>query len=168
LFGATKTLWRPNTGELSTGTQNPVQDVILPESATQPQATEAATREEVQALLVALKGNPLARAAIGIMASCGVRPGEARGLRWEEWDRAEKQIRVCRSIWHRAVTTPKTENSKRFVAVGDDLLELLLDLWNWKGCPISGYILSGRKDWPVILDNLTKRVIRPAAEKASA
>src|SRR5262249_35447439 len=150
------------TGELPDGASNPAEGVILPEYAAQPKPTEAATREEVQALLVALKGKPLARAAIGIMASCGVRPGEARGLRWEEWDRAEKQILVCRSVWHRIVTTPKTEKSKRFVAVSEDLRELLLDLWNCKGCPISGYILAGRKkDWPVILDNLTKRVIRP-------
>lgn len=144
---------------------NPVEDVILPKAAVEAEPTEAATREEVQALLAALKGQPLARAAIGIMAFCGVRPGEARGLRWEEWDRVEKQIHVCRSIWHKVASTPKTEQSVRFVTVTDDLRQILLDLWNAKGCPISGYILAGRKDWPVVIDNLTKRVIRPAAEK---
>src|SRR6266566_3467243 len=145
---------------------NPVKDMILPKAAVEAEPTEATTREEVQALLVALKGQPLARAAIGILAFCGVRPGEARGLRWEEWDRTEKQIHVCRSIWHRVVSTPKTQKSVRFVTVTDELRAILLDLWNAKGCPISGYILAGRKDWPVILDNLTKRVIRPASEKA--
>jgi integrase len=146
---------------------NPADDVILPKAAIQPEPTEAATREEVQALLKALKGEPLARAAVGILAYTGVRPGEARGLRWEEWDRVEKQIHVCRSIWHRVASTPKTQKSVRFVAVTDELREILLDLWNARGCPISGFVLAGRKkDWPVILDNLTKRVIRPAAEKA--
>jgi hypothetical protein len=32
--------------------------------------------------------------------------------------------------------------------------------------PIGGYILAGRKDHPIILDNLAKRVIRPALEEA--
>ncbi|HKW31623.1 MAG TPA: hypothetical protein VJN92_01365 [Candidatus Acidoferrum sp.] len=165
LFGMLK--YAINTGELPSGTANPAKDVMLPECAPRPEPTEAATRGEVQALLAALKGQPLARAAIGILAFCGVRPGEARGLRWEEWDRAEKQIHVCRSIWHRVVSTPKTEKSVRFVTVTDELRAILLDLWNAKGCPFSGYILAGRNDWPVILDNLTKRVIQPAAEKAS-
>ena len=134
----------------------------MPKSATEPEATIASTREEVQAILVALKGKPLARAAVGIMAFCGVRPGEARGLRWEEWDRMEKHIAVNRSVWHREVGTTKTKQSERFVAVDDQLREILLDLWNAKGSPIGGYILAGRKDHPVILDNLAKRVIRPA------
>jgi integrase len=154
------------TGELPDGAKNPVEGVILPESATQPEPTEAATREEVQALLTALKGQPLARAAVSILSFCGVRPGEARGLRWEDWDRAEKQFHVCRSVWHRIVSTPKNQQSIRFVTVPDELREILLDLWKAKNSPIGGYILAGRKDWPVILDNLTKRVIRPAAEKA--
>ena len=68
--------------------------VILPESATKPKPTGAATREEVQAILTALKGKPVARAAVAVMAFTGVRPGEARGLRWEEWDRAEQHIHV--------------------------------------------------------------------------
>src|SRR5262249_51856678 len=95
----------------------------------------------------------------------------ARGLRWEEWDRRAQHIAVNRSIWHREVTSPKTEKSVRLVPVEDVLREILLDLWDAQGCPISGYVLagirkdgSGSKDHPVILDNLAKRVIRPALE----
>jgi len=58
------------------------------------------------------------------------------------------------------------------VDVPDQLRGILLELWNAQGCPISGYILAGprksKKDGtsrPVILDNLAKRVIRPALEK---
>jgi integrase len=153
-------------GALPDGALNPVKDVILPECATQAEPTVAATREDVQAILVALKGKPLARAAVGIMAFCGVRPGEARGMRWEEWDRAEKHIAVNRSVWHREVGTTKTEQSERFVSVNDELRAILLDLWNANGLPIRGYILAGRKDHPVILDNLAARVIRPALEEA--
>ncbi len=146
---------------------NPASCARIPESATKPKRTVAATREDVQAILVALKGKPLARAAVGIMAFCGVRPGEARGMRWEEWNRAEKHIAVNRSVWHREVGTTKTEQSERFVAVNDELREILLDLWKSKGSPIGGYILAGRKNHPVILDNLARRVIVSALEKCS-
>jgi integrase len=67
---------------------NPASCARIPESATEPKRTIAATREDVQAILVALKGKPLARAAVGIIVYTGVRPGEARGLRWEEWNAA--------------------------------------------------------------------------------
>jgi len=148
--------------------ENPASHARIPESASDPEPTEAATFAEVQAYLSALKGNVLARAAVAIAALTGVRPGEARGLRWEEWDRAERHIWVNRSIWHREVGTPKTEKSVRPVPVDDQLREILLDLWNAQGCPISGYILAGekRKNHPVILDNLAKRAIRPTLEKA--
>lgn len=71
---------------------NPASRARIPESATEPKRTVAATREEVQAILTALKQMPLERAAVAITAFTGVRPGEARGLRWEEWDRAKQHI----------------------------------------------------------------------------
>ena len=150
--------------------------IHLPETAKDPEGTEAATFEEVQAYLIALKKQPLARAAVALLAFTGARPGEGRGMRWEEWNRTEQHISINRSVWHREIGTPKTEKSTRLVAVDDQLRGILLDLWNNQGCPISGYILAGvRKSkkkgtvlsgHPVILDNLSKRVIRPALEKA--
>jgi len=71
---------------------------------------------------------------------------------------------VNRSVWHREVGTTKTEQSERLVAINDELREILLDLWKSKGSPIGGYILAGRKNHPVILDNLAKRIIVPALE----
>jgi len=151
----------------ASASSNPASRALIPESATEPKRTVAVTREEVQAILVALKGIPLARAAVAILAYTGVRPGEARGLRWEEWNRAEKHIAVNRSVWHREVGTTKTEQSERFVTVTDELREVLLDLWKAQGSPLGGYILAGgRKGQPIILDNLATRVIRPALEKA--
>jgi integrase len=105
------------------------------------------------------------------MAFTGVRPGECRGLKWEDWDRAEQHITINRSVWHTKVGTPKTEKT-RLVTVDDQLRGILLDLWNAKGRPISGYVLrgvrknkSGAKDHALNLDNLAKRVIRPALLK---
>jgi len=103
LFGMFK--YAINTGEFPAS--NPVRDVILPESVATPKPTVAATFEKVQATLVALKGKPLARAAVAIIAYTGVRPGEARGIRWEEWERIEKHIAVNRSASHREVAPPR-------------------------------------------------------------
>ena len=61
--------------------KNPTDEVMIPESATKPKPTVAATRDEVQAILTALKGKLVARAAVAVMAFTGVRPGEGRGLR---------------------------------------------------------------------------------------
>jgi integrase len=147
---------------------NPASRARIPESATQPKRTDAATFEEVQGYLKALAGMPLERAAVGILALTGVRPSEARGLRWEEWDRAKQHIAIRRGVWHRIVGTTKTEKSERFVTVTDELREILLDFWKAQGSPISGYILAGpRKSRPVILDNLAKRSIVPALNRCS-
>lgn len=153
-----------NTGDLPG--RNPVEGVIIPESATKPKPTVAATRDEVQTILTALKGKPVSRAAVGVMALTGVRPGEARGLRWEEWDRAEQHVHVRRSIWHTQEGETKTQGSVRFVAVTDELRGILLDLWNAKNCPMGGYIFAGRKGQPINLDNMARRVVRPALKEA--
>lgn len=141
---------------------NPASRALIPESATVPGRTVAATREEVQAILAALKGKPLERAAVAIIALTGVRPGEARGLRWEEWNRVEKHIAIRRAVWHRVVGTTKTEQSERYVTVTEELREILTDLWKAQGMPLGGYILAGQKGQPVNLDNMAKRVIVPA------
>lgn len=149
-------------------TDNPASLARIPDCAAKPESTVAATREQVSAILAALKNMPLERAAAGIVAFTGVRPSEARGLRWEEWDRAKQQIHVRRGVWHRHVGTTKTEQSERFVAVSDELRDILLNLWNARKCPMGGYILAGprKKGQPVILDNLAKRTIRTALEEA--
>lgn len=82
----------------------------------------------MSAILTALKGMSLERAAVAVVALRGVRPGEARGLRWEEWDTVKQHIHVCRAVWHMHVGTTKTEQSERFVAVTDELRDILLDL----------------------------------------
>jgi hypothetical protein len=121
----------------------------------------------VQGILAALKGRPLERAAVAIVALTGVRPGEARGLRWEEWDRVKQHIAIRRAVWHRVIGSTKTEQSERFVTVTEELREILLDLWKTQGSPLGGYILAGKKGQPINLDNMAKRVIVPALEKCA-
>jgi integrase len=153
---------------------NPAHLALIPESATEPGKPKAATREEVKGILAALKPQPsmklpelpLARGAVALMAMLGVRPGEARGLRWEDWDHVKEQVMVSRSVWHAIEGTPKTQQSIRYLAVSAELREVLLELWKEQGSPVGGYILAApeEKCKPVILDNLAKRVIRPRLE----
>ena len=151
---------------------NPASHARIPESATVPIEPVAATRDEVKAILASLKAQPslklpemhLERAAVGIMAMLGLRPGEARGLRWEDWDRVAEQIAVRRAVWHKVEGTPKTPQSVRLVAVSGELRELLLGLWKKQDSPVAGYILAAPSGRPIILDNLVKRTIRPRLE----
>jgi integrase len=147
--------------------ENPASHARIPDSATAPVEPTAATRDEVKEILAALKEMPLERAAVAIVAMLGVRPGEARGLRWEDWDRVREQIAVRRAVWRRIVGTPKTPQSVRLLAVSGGLRELLLALWKEQNSPISGYILAGPSGRPITLDNLAKRTIRARIEAAN-
>jgi integrase len=62
---------------------NPASGALIPESATEPGKPKSATRDEVKTILGALEGMPLERCAVAVIVMTGVRPGEARGLRWE-------------------------------------------------------------------------------------
>src|SRR6516225_5248728 len=130
---------------------NPAHRALIPESAAEPGKPEAAAREEVKALLAALEGMPLERCAVAVCAMMGLRPGEARGLRWEDWERVNEQIKIVRSVWHAIEDTTKTRQSERFVAVSAELREILLALWKVQGSPLGGYILRGRQGKPANL-----------------
>jgi integrase len=152
--------------------ENPASRARIPESVSEPTEPKAANRDEVKAILAALRANadlkledmPLERTAVALIAMLGVRPGEARGLRWEDWDRAKQQIAVKRAVWHRIEGTPKTPQSVRLLAVSDELREVLLTLWKKQESPLGGYILKAPNGGAVILDNLAKRTIRPRLE----
>jgi integrase len=146
---------------------NPASKAMIPEAATKPKPTKAATRGELKAILAILHsdGHLFERAAIALIAYTGVRPGECRGLRWEEWDRVGDQIAVVRSVWHAKVGTPKTEQSVRFIAVVPELRTILRALWEAQGCPSGGYILGRSGGRPSNLDNMVDRVIVPALSR---
>ena len=147
---------------------NPASKAMIPESASEPRQTVAASREQVKAILVALKDMPLERAAVAIVAMLGVRPSEARGLMWRDWNRAKDQIQISRSVWHAIEGTTKTPQSVRLLAVSGELRDVLLTLWKKQGLPLDGYVLAGpRSGKPVILDNMAKRTIRARLENFS-
>jgi integrase len=147
---------------------NPASKAMIPESASEPRETVAASREQVKAILAALKDMPLERAAVAIVAMLGVRPSEARGLKWSDWNRAKDQVQVSRSVWHAIESTTKTPQSVRLLAVSAELRDVLLTLWKKQNSPLDGYILAGpRSRGPIVLDNMAKRTIRARLDEVN-
>jgi integrase len=132
---------------------NPVQGAMIPKKAKAPEEAHAATREEVQRMLDTLEGNPRARVAIGLMFYAGLRPGEARGVRWEDY------------TVHHDETHLKTVSSEKPVPVIASLRVLLDELREAEGSPKEGPILRGRSGRPLDLNTLAKREIIPTLRR---
>jgi integrase len=150
---------------------NPVQGTMIPKKAAAPAATHAASLEEVMEILhtievVEIKDREISRhdrirtrAAIALVFFAGLRPGEARGLRWEGY--APKRLAVTQSIWQTHATSPKTDGSALDVPVIEPLKSILAELREADGNPTTGPILRGPSGAPLNLDNLARRVVRP-------
>ena len=148
---------------------NPVPGTMIPKKATAPTEMHAASPEEVVAILDAIetaepKGKEFerlqrlqAQAAVALQFFAGLRPGEARGARWEDYD--GKRLSVRQSVWHTQFTTPKTEESAKFVPVIQSLASILADLREAEGNPEQGPFCAVRSKKPLNLDNLAKRVL---------
>ncbi len=142
---------------------NPVKDALIPKKAQAPEETHATTADEVMAMLQALDLKP--RAAVALIFFAGLRPGEARGVRWEDYD--GRRLVIRQSVWRTHVTAPKTESSAKPVPVIEPLRSILADLRTADGNPSSGSILRGPSGKPLNLNNLARREVMPALCKAS-
>jgi integrase len=87
--------------------ENPAADVGIPRAAEASKPTHAYTAEEVFAMLNSLQGT--AKTAVALIYFCGLRPGEARAARWEDYD--GKTLRIRASMWRKHTTLPKTTDS---------------------------------------------------------
>ena len=97
-----------------------MQETIIPRKAAAPAETHVSTPDEVVAILDILKRAKgleerqklQAQTAIAFMFFAGLRPGEARGARWEDYD--GKTVSVKRSVWRKHTTNPKTAQQSPF------------------------------------------------------
>jgi integrase len=146
---------------------NPLQGAMIPKKAAAPVQTHAATPDEVMVILDQLEkaGEWKARAAVGLMFFAGLRPGEARGARWEDYE--GRRLLVQQSVWHTFTTSPKTDDAASPVPVIETLAEILSHLRELDGNPSSGPILRGPSGKPLNLDNLSKRTIVPTLRHCS-
>jgi len=93
------------------------------------------------------------------MFFAGLRPGEARGARREDYD--GQRLTVKQSVWRKHTTDPKTASAAKPVLVIEPLRDTLAGLREVEGNPRNGPILRGAKGKPLDLNMLAKRVIRP-------
>ena len=93
------------------------------------------------------------------MFFAGLRPGEARGARWEDYD--GKRLSGLPVVWKTHTTTPKTAGSAKPVPVIEPLAGILAELRAADGNPQSGPILRGPRARPLDLHNLAARVVIP-------
>jgi integrase len=93
-----------------------------------------------------------------------LRPGEARGACWEDYD--GKKLTVRQSVWHTHTTTPKTNGSAKPVPIIEPLTSILAELHAADKSPCSGPILRGPSGKPLDLNNLGNRVVIPILRKA--
>jgi len=140
--------------------ENPIQKAGIPRAAEGGAPTHAYSVEEIMLMLDALDG--VGRLAVGFMYFTGLRPGEARAARWEDYDAQRKTLRVSASMWRLHTTSPKTPESVASVPVGDTLAEMLEETRRE-----SGYILTSPTGKAVDLHNLAFRVVRPALAKCA-
>lgn len=139
---------------------NPIQDVSIPH-ARGPQETYAYSLDEVQKIRAAVK-EP-ARTIVLTAALTGLRKGEICGLRWEDF--SEKELRVNRSMWNGETNEPKTTKSKAPVPIVKELADALEVHKQRMGKLAVGPIFQAGNGKPLNLDNLARRVIKPAIEK---
>lgn len=137
---------------------NPIQGAGLPRAAVAADKTPAYATDEVMAMLHALNGP--ARTAVALMFFAGLRPGEARGMKWSDYDK--NILHVRRSIWRKHSTGPKTEASLADVPVAEALREILSEVPR-----SSDFILATPSGLPVDLHNLAARVIVPGLKRCT-
>lgn len=147
---------------------NPARRASIGESAKPPKPTACPSSEEFQAMLDHLRDYPLEQAAVALIGECGMRPGEARAIEWSDYNRAEMTLRVSRSLWHTIEGPTKTERSNGLVPVTPLLAQILAALFAWKVNPTGGKILARPDGKAMCLDNVSKRIIRPALSLCAA
>jgi integrase len=145
---------------------HPIRDAMIPKKANAPAETHAATPDEVLASMDALDkaDQKKARAAVALMFFAGLRPGEARGACWEDYD--GKKLTVRQSVWHTFTTAPKTIGSAKPVPIIEPLTGILAELRAADKNPSSGPILRGPSGKPLDLHNLGNRVVIPTLRAA--
>lgn len=147
-------------------TSNPIR--LVRQSAVPQQEEIVLTPVEIAALLSELR-DPF-NALILLVSVTGLRRGELFGLKWEDVDFKEAEIRVVRSIVDQVEGPPKTLASRRPVPLSS---ELAASLQRWKDQSeyskpgdwvFASPLAIGKKPyWP---DAVLKRHVYPAAERA--
>ena len=143
--------------------RNPVTMASIPGFAQSGCETCAYSLDQVNAMLRVLSGP--AYIIVTVAAFSGLRAGEIRGLRWEDYeppadDNSLGLLHVRRSVWRKHTTDPKTNKSRSAVPVIPQLQEQL-DRWRLQcGNPATGLMFPNGANKPISLDSLYWRAMR--------
>ena len=148
--------------------RNPI--TLVRQGAKREHIPEILTVEEIKALLSELRENPCVLTAVFVVAVTGLRVSELLALKWEDVDSEAMQINLTRGVWHQHISSMKTEASRKPIALGSGLAEVLMD-WHAQ-TPYnqpSDWVFASRAmqgKQPYWADGLMRKVIRPAAVRA--
>jgi integrase len=98
-----------------------------------------------------------AKAIVAIAAFCGLRKGELRSLRLEDYDGSSLAVR--RSAWRKHVGQPKGKRGTGFVPLIPSAASILDEYLGIQS--IQGYIFQTQQGGPADLDFIVREVIRP-------
>ncbi len=133
---------------------NPMRETVLPRGGKPIASGYAYSIDEIEAMLKVLP-EP-ARTAVMVAAYTGMRQSEIRGLRWTDF--TGDTIQVKRSVWRKHVEETKTPAS----AAGIPVISVLRQaLEKHRKKSTSTYIFAGGSGHPLVLANVTRRVIEP-------
>jgi integrase len=138
--------------------ENPARDTATNPCAAEPRETYAYSLEEIDAILSRLP-EPAAT-AFAVAAFMGLRHGEIRGLRWDDY--RNEEIQVSRSIWNGRVTEPKTRKGRAPVPVIRQLAERLEQHRLRNGNSQTGPIFANALGKPLALTSIINSKILPA------
>jgi integrase len=138
--------------------ENPVREVKVPKGL-KPGNVPAYTLAEIIAMVNAV--DEPAKTVLLVAGLSGLRHGEIRGLRWEDFTGDELLVR--RAVWRTHVDDTKTSNVAPVPVV--PILKTAL-LAHRKRTAGDGWIFAGATGKPLVLANLLRRDIKPALEKA--
>jgi len=142
--------------------KNPVPEAKWLVKVARPEKQAEYSLETVLSMLRILEPLDLRAAeAVALAYFAALRPAEIRGLKWDDYDGAELNIK--RTVWRAKVGETKTEDSAASVPVIEPLKSLLEKLQ--KETP-AGYIIQSSTGNPLSLDSLNWRIIAPAMKKA--
>ena len=142
--------------------KNPVPEAKWLVKVARPEKQAEYSLETVLSMLRILEPLDLrAAVAVALAYFAALRPAEIRGLKWDDYDGAELNIK--RTVWRAKVGETKTEDSAASVPVIEPLKSLLEKLQ--KETP-AGYIIQSSTGNPLSLDSLNWRIIAPAMKKA--
>lgn len=137
---------------------NPVEPVSLPKNVREPEETHAYSLEEVLAMMAAVP-EP-ASTMIAAVAFTGVRKGELRAFRWENY--LNGKMAVKQSIWNGVATSPKSKKSRRAIPIIQQLAERFAVLRDGQDSPIAGPVFPNGRNKATCPDSVLNRVMMPA------